>query len=321
MTPALPLIALRSFTSVERLATELMRVGRNPGFFYLTGHELTDSAAKPMFDLAGDFFRKTPKEEKMRFVGSGGLGYTGFRDEKLSGKGRGDLKESFYMANPKGSVSQSLPKILDHGKEEIAEFYGKCEAITERLLEAFAVGLKLPQDYLSSRHKGECSRLRIISYPPVPSRDDNQQPTGDEEDIRAGGHTDYGSITLLFRQPDDKGGLQVLLDDEHWIDIPCIKDAIVVNIADALEFWTSGRLRSTVHRVVFPRTASENAARLSIPFFVQPDADVLMAPMSQEGANQDEFNEVLKRKCYSSAKPLTAGEHLTQRSRATYGHQ
>lgn len=73
MASALPIIDLCNFSTAEELAPELMKAGKNPGFFYLTGHELTDDVAKQMFDLADDFFHNTSKEEKMMFVGGGGL--------------------------------------------------------------------------------------------------------------------------------------------------------------------------------------------------------------------------------------------------------
>ena len=134
------------------------------------------------------------------------------------------------------------------------------------------------------------------------------------EDVRAGQHTDYGSLTLLFQQFTDKGGLQVLLKGK-WVDVSPIEKAIVVNIGDALEFWTAGLLKSTVHRVVFPRTETENVGRLSIPFFVQPDDKVLLAPVVEP----EESAEIKQlRQKYGSTKPITASEHLRQRIQATY---
>ncbi|KAJ0335497.1 hypothetical protein COL922a_009123 [Colletotrichum nupharicola] len=78
---ALPLVDLRSFDSVEGLAQELMRVGKDPGFFYVVGHGLGDGVAADMFALAETFFG-SPLKEKLRFAnGSGDLGYTGMREE------------------------------------------------------------------------------------------------------------------------------------------------------------------------------------------------------------------------------------------------
>jgi isopenicillin N synthase-like dioxygenase len=164
--------------------------------------------------------------------------------------------------------------------------------------------------------------MRLINYPATTT----SGLSGSANDIRAGEHTDYGSLTLLYREPSDQGGLQVRWGGS-WKDVPCFDDAIVVNIGDALEFWTAGRLRSTVHRVAFPRSASENVGRLSIPVFIQPDREVLLSPLMAGGGtgpaagNEDmmrKFNEVLERKGYQSAKPVRSWEHLQSRIQATY---
>lgn len=189
----------------------------------------------------------------------------------------------------------------------------------------------MPQDYLSKAHTGESCRMRLINYPAVSCESPKRDAVNDDSgDIRAGAHSDYGSLTLLFRQPSDQGGLQVLRQDDSagptWIDVPCLPNAIVVNIGDALEFWTAGRLRSTVHRVAFPRNAKENVARLSIPVFIQPDRNVVLAPIGVRGGSSEGqpavddagFLDVLKRKGYASAAPVTSHEHLTSRIRATY---
>ncbi|GKT50611.1 putative 2-oxoglutarate-dependent dioxygenase DIN11 [Colletotrichum spaethianum] len=73
MTAALPIIDLQSFDSAEDLAVELMRVGRDPGFFYVVGHELGDHVAAGMFALAEAFFN-TPLKDKLAYAnGSGDL--------------------------------------------------------------------------------------------------------------------------------------------------------------------------------------------------------------------------------------------------------
>ncbi|KAF3349844.1 hypothetical protein VD0002_g6260 [Verticillium dahliae] len=327
---ALPIVDLASFASAEDLGAELMRVGRNPGFFYVVGHDLSDDVASHVFRLAQHFF-DAPAEEKLAYGnGSGDLGYTGMREETLSGKGPGDVKESFYLADP-GTSQQPLPPRLDRHREQLAAFFHDCDALAKKLLKAMAIGLGVPQDYLSKAHTGESCRMRLINYPAVscesPKRDAVNNDSGD---IRAGAHSDYGSLTLLFRQPSDQGGLQVLRQDDSagptWIDVPCLPNAIVVNIGDALEFWTAGRLRSTVHRVAFPRNAKENVARLSIPVFIQPDRNVVLAPIGVSGGSSEGqpavddagFLNVLKRKGYASAAPVTSHEHLTSRIRATY---
>ncbi|OLN87636.1 UPF0676 protein C1494.01-like protein 2 [Colletotrichum chlorophyti] len=257
MTKTLPVVDLQALDSVEALAAELMRVGKDPGFFYVVGHGLGDEVAAGMFALAESFF-DLPSQDKLVYA-----------------NGSGDL---------------------------------------------------MPKHFFSKAHTGESCRMRLINYPPISQLTfPANLPTPEPEDIRAGAHSDYGSLTLLFRQPSDQGGLQVLRDGT-WTDVPCVPDAIVVNIGDALEFWTAGRLKSTVHRVAFPRTESENVGRLSIPIFIQPDRHVILAPMTsgnelvRPGTDiGDEFLEVLRRKGYQNAEPVTSREHLERRIRATYG--
>ncbi|GJD00009.1 2OG-Fe(II) oxygenase [Colletotrichum higginsianum] len=329
MPAALPVVDLRSFATVEDLAAELMRVGRDPGFFYVVGHDLGDAAAAAVFARAEAFFN-APLPEKLAFAnGSGDLVslrpsmllypcLESFQHDQLSGAGPGDVKESFYLSDP-GRTTQPLPAELEAGRKGMAAFFAACDALAKTLLEGIAVGLGMPKDFLSRAHTGESCRMRLINYPPVsrlPSAPDGGQ------DIRAGAHSDYGSLTLLFRQPSDQGGLQVSRAGA-WRDVPCLPDAVVVNIGDALEFWTAGRLRSTVHRVAFPRSASENVGRLSIPVFIQPDRHVVLAPIEgpgdkPEGGVGAEFLEVLRRKGYEDARPVTSSEHLERRIRATY---
>lgn len=72
---SLPIIDLRTFSSISDLGTSLVRAGKNPGFFYVTGiEELNDEAVSPVFDVAARFFNETaPEEKKAWWNGSGDL--------------------------------------------------------------------------------------------------------------------------------------------------------------------------------------------------------------------------------------------------------
>src|SRR5262249_62071536 len=88
-----------------------------------------------------------------------------------------------------------------------------------------------------------------------------------------GEHTDYGLLTIL--KQDDAGGLQVKVQAE-WVDAPPVPDAFVCNIGDMLDRLTGGRYRSTPHRV---RNLS-GRARLSFPFFFDPNFNATVAPIA-----------------------------------------
>lgn len=109
---------------------------------------------------------------------------------------------------------------------------------------------QLPPGFFSSRHhEGPDSRsiLRFLHYPSIP-------PGAQVDPNRAGAHSDYGSLTLLFQRKNGGEGLQILppsepLDGGKWQDTGIVNDALLVNVGDALELWSGARLKSTLHRV------------------------------------------------------------------------
>ena len=125
-------------------------------------------------------------------------------------------------------------------REPMLTFFEACCAATDRILRAFAIALQLPDDFFTPRHNQRCNTLWLLHYPPVV-----QTPKPDQ--VRAGEHTDYGSITLLFQ--DQVGGLEVQTADGNWLLAPCIPGAIVVNTGDLMQRWTNHVFCSTRHRV------------------------------------------------------------------------
>lgn len=62
------------------------------------------------------------------------------------------------------------------------------------------------------------------------------------------GHTDLGTITLLFRQP--VAALQIRDHETNsWKWAKPLDGSLTVNTCDALSFLTGGYIKSTVHRV------------------------------------------------------------------------
>lgn len=91
------------------------------------------------------------------------------------------------------------------------------------------------------------------------------------------GHTDFGSMTLLFRQP--VAALQVRGDDEKWKWVKPYPGSITVNLADSLQFVTNGFLKSSIHRVVAPPPDQRGIDRLGVLYFVRPEDDMPLKPV------------------------------------------
>lgn len=97
---------------------------------------------------------------------------------------------------------------------------------------------------------------------------------------------------------------------------------ILVNIGDALAFWTKGMLKSTVHRVTF----GGGAERYSIAYFCHPLDEVRLEPVQSEVIEQygDQGKGELDRQrknlglAEGEERVVTAAEHLTRRLEVTY---
>lgn len=197
-----------------------------------------------------------------------------------------------------------------------------------RVLRLFAIGIGISDpEWFSSRHAIELgpsgSVLRLLHYPALPD-DIDFQP---EVDIRAGAHSDYGSITLLFQRP-SQPGLEILTPDNTWAPVPVNPPntrltfpPILVNVGDLLGYWTKGLLKSTVHRVIFPKDARRGGEdRYSIAYFCHPanDTELVAVPSDMVQERKTEVGKVGYGGGSGLDATMTAREHLERRLAATY---
>ena len=224
--------------------------------------------------LMEEFFR-LPLETKKNYEYSGvkeNLGYNWLEEENLNPNRPGDLKESYNWVEPARMQEQYWPK-------EIPEFVPlakKIERIARMLSYEFFYKFenifKLPHGSLVEKHIDGASTMRIIHYPVYDGDIKDQQ-------IRGGAHTDYGSITLLWRF-DDVGGLQIEdRETGEWIDAPIVENSIVLNVADMFARWSNDNLKSTNHRIV---NTDLTRSRYSMPYFVDPGRDVMIENFTDE---------------------------------------
>jgi isopenicillin N synthase-like dioxygenase len=151
----------------------------------------------------------------------------------------------------------------------LTQYYRAVSELAQTLMRIFALGLGLDERFFDNKIDRSISRLRIRNYPaqttkPLPGQ------------LRAGAHSDYGSLTILAAE-DKPGGLQVCNVTGDWVDVPVIPGCFIVNLGDLMAQWTNDRWVSTLHRVVNPpRDRITGTERLSIAFFHQPNYDALV---------------------------------------------
>lgn len=211
-----------------------------------------------------------------------------------------------------------------------------CFNLCLKINHLLGIGLQVqPPTFFRDRHLREGGPsgniLRFLYYPPPQSLGQDDAA----EDVRAGAHSDYGSITLLFRLK-GQAGLEVNLPDGSWAPVPVSPPGteddpsppILVNIGDLLSYWTNGLLRSTVHRVVFPgggllEGETDSEPRYSIAFFCHPVGTTTLEAVPSERVRAHEPTEGAELAARGAnpdveRKAITADEHLQMRLRASY---
>ena len=315
----------------QRVAREIDAACRDLGFLAVVGHgvdaELMDTAwseATAFFDLPLEA-RLTVREPYPGYP----YGYRPFEAETLyrsvgeessdrcgevTEGSAPDLKETFNLGPvdppPRPIEEMTDPderavyasnlwpdEVLPSMRATFTEYYHRLADAAADLMSAFAVALGLTDDWFAPFIDRHGSALRLAHYPAL-----EQPPLPGQ--LRAGAHTDYGTLTIL-RADDRHPGLQVLLGDE-WLTVPAVPGGFVVNLGDLMARWTNDQWRSTLHRVVVaPGEAGER--RLSIPFFHNAnwDARIECIPTCLPAGESPRYG------------PVLAGPHLMSKFRST----
>jgi len=259
------------------------------GFLLISGHGVPPALIDRAIAVARAFF-DLPETEKRRYLAATAQaprGYMPSESKSLAATyGQDtppDLREQFMIgpvephgeafAAHDGAREMYRPNIWparpEAYRETFSELFRAFDALAADLMRIFAVALALPEDYFADKTDKSCSTLGALHYPA-------RGPDLPAGQLRAGAHTDFGSLTILYPDP-SPGGLQVLGPDGGWIDVRAGPGELVVNLGDMMSRWTNDRWRSTLHRVVNPPLELAGSRRQSIAFFQHPNYDVEIA--------------------------------------------
>jgi isopenicillin N synthase-like dioxygenase len=296
------------------VALAVDRACRDIGFLVISGHGVAPEMVEETREVARSFFDLS-LEEKLRVAQPApnvSRGYTRLGSEAVArsrdtAAAMGDLNETLiigpvdpvdpaYAAAPEAGQHFAANLWPQHPAELRAVLTGYYRAMSElsrTLMRIFALGLGLDESFFDDKIDRSISRLRIRNYPaqtvkPLPGQ------------LRAGAHSDYGSLTILATE-DRPGGLQVCTATGDWVDVPVIPGCFIVNLGDLMARWTNDAWVSTLHRVVNPpEEAGPESRRMSLVFFHNPnyDAPVSCIPTCLRPGDAPKYD------------PTTSGEHL-----------
>ena len=312
---AVPLIDLGGDEAL--VARAIDRACREIGFLIIGNHGVPAAVVQDVFTAGKAFFRQ-PAEEKLRWAAPDRRirGYLPPEGQALA-RSRGDdsppdLLERFRMGRfdvPDDAYHRArastwfVPNIWPTYPPGFAgalkAYFTAMEALAARLMRLFALALDLPPGFFADKIDRPVSNMYVNYYPaqltpPKPGQ------------LRAGAHTDYGSLTILAPTA-APAGLQVQDRSGEWHDVEPRPGAFVVNLGDLMAQWTNDRWVSTMHRVANPPRAAAASDRMSLVFFHQPNDDALI--------------ECLPSCCVDSPPkyaPVTSGEHQAAKLRRTF---
>uniref|UniRef100_A0A8H7TT03 Non-haem dioxygenase N-terminal domain-containing protein n=1 Tax=Bionectria ochroleuca TaxID=29856 RepID=A0A8H7TT03_BIOOC len=271
----------------EALANQLFKALQEVGFFYIVNFGLSQEDVDKQFAIGKNLF-ELPTEEKLKYradLENGG--YNGYKPLGLR-----EVTPGIFDNTEIFNIPKFIPE-LDRPQPSIEKFARHIHHnVVQKLLALFAIILELPEDHFSHFHRYDALSDCHLRYMKYHARD--AETNARLNNVWVKGHTDFGSLTLLFRQP--VAALQVRGQDGGW-----------------KWFLTNGFLRSSIHRVVAPPADQAHVDRLGVLYFVRPEDKLELRPVQ---------SKVLERLNYRPdpdaqlAEGITAGEWVKARVRA-----
>lgn len=184
-----------------------------------------------------------------------------------------------------------LPIMFERDRDWLRLFADEGRAVSNTLFSHLEVHLGLQQGTFEKLQPKTAPSTTIVRMLHMPAQDPS------DSDTSLLGHTDGGSITILFNVV---GGLQLLPaglspTDENWRYVKPEPGCTVVNLGDAMTQWSGGVLRSGLHRVQPAPGQQSVCPRYSVGYFLKPADSASMQrlrggviPQLQPGEEDDE---------------------------------
>ncbi|KAI3003278.1 hypothetical protein CBS147346_5418 [Aspergillus niger] len=274
--PILTFSQLQSGNPIE--AEKLFAACREWGFFLLDLHDSADGRtllhdAESMFDLDTELF-SLDQSTLDQYAYNAPKDLTGYKRMGALKTDDGKLDHMhLYSINQDDILGKRPPRTnappIEAHRPQIQAFIRHASSALDVILTTLDKQLGLERDTLSKLgpldHESETS-VRLLCGPPHTSGD------AERDRISLGGHTDIGTLTLLFHVI---GGLQILpagLENnmENWRFVQPLPGCALVNIGDTLVEWTGQLLRSSLHRVLAAPGEQAFVPRRSVAYLVRP---------------------------------------------------
>lgn len=254
------------------------------GFFLVVGHGLDLGLVTDTRAMFSEFFAQDSGVKAA--VRMPQLGMAGWAPVGMEANGYSfghetppDMKESYRLGAHVLPGRRALrgnnvwPTAPDDFRETVTRYIAAIDQLHMELLRLCAAAAGLDDREFFARCATRNDNTLNVNWYPSLAHVGEPKPN----QYRIGPHTDFGTLTLLHREP-GSSALEVQLTDGSWVHAPVIDDAITVNGGDMLAHWTGGRWRSAIHRVLPPVGAAAAESLLSLVYFCEPDPETMITP-------------------------------------------
>jgi isopenicillin N synthase-like dioxygenase len=301
--PVIDLTPWRTGDKAARAATAsavdaaLQRVG----FFLIRGHGVPNDLRTRVRAEARAFFALPPEIKQRYAVTVAGRGWLPPGVE-ANGYAEGtqtppDMKESFAVGadQPTGDPEVDgywfqpnvYPAEVPGLQSAVVAYLGRMRAMADELLMLCAAALAQDSDFFT-QHTGHATHTMNINwYPPIAVAGEPKPGQ-----FRIGPHTDFGTVTILDREP-GCGGLQVWTQEDGWQDAPYDPAAFTINTGDLLARWSGGRWKSNRHRVLPPQAEAPDEDLVSLVYFYEADHDAVIESLQPPIGRRNDYAPVV----------------------------
>jgi isopenicillin N synthase-like dioxygenase len=279
------------------------------GFFLVTGHGVSRADRTAVRSAAREFFALPPEVKRRYAVTVGGRGWLppGVEANAYSEgtETPPDMKESFAVgADRKTGITEVddfwfadnvWPTEVAALEQAVQAYVEQMRRLAETLLTIAASALDQEPGFFTDQTTHSTYTLNINWYPPasvvgVPA----------PGQFRIGPHTDFGTFTVLDREP-GKGGLQVWSPEGDWEDVPYDPDAFTINTGDLLARWTGDRWISNRHRVLPVQAEAPDEDLVSLVYFYEANWDSVVESLQPPVGKPNDY------------RPVTAADFIKKR--------
>lgn len=292
--PVIDLNAIRGTdaAAIAALGRQVDAACRSIGFLIVQGHAVPPDLIAEVRRQSYAFF-DLPEAERQALRPPAGTFLRGYTPPETNTLARSkgvetppDFRSMFSIGRPEvdGTQYAEFPEARPFYQPNIwpgrpeglraafTAYFREMERLAREIMRSFAVGLGLPIAFFDDKIDNHFAAFHALHYgaqsaPPAPGQ------------MRAGAHSDFGSLTILMPPAEGGMGLEVQRPDGGFAPVEPPPGAYVINIGDLMQQWTNGRWVSTVHRVTNPAGEGWASRRLSLGFFCHPNYDAPVAAL------------------------------------------